>query len=154
MTARYDRFRNLSNNIVKDGSGTEYFVTKVNPKNLELISMVDGHPLTSPHGLVKFVRETTMGDLHRRFDLEDKWAVNPENLDPKPANPRGLPKIGLGMRVRVLEQLGDFPRDVDYVVIGINATTFNVVPLGGFGNGTKYASVSRECLTIIEEPAK
>lgn len=164
MTAKYDHTRNdfsghLANTVVKDVSGTEYFVTKVNPKKLIVLSLVDGRTLDGAHGLFTFVRVMSIVDLTRRHALEGQWAENPENPNRVTAKDAGkaaapaLPKIGLGMRVRIPAQLrlGNFPVDVDYVVIGINAKTFNIVPLGGFGNGNEYTRVSRGYLTVVEE---
>lgn len=167
MTTKYDHTGDdfsghLANTVVKDGSGTEYFVTKVNPKNLTVLSLVDGRPLTGPHRLLNFVRVMAPVDLRRRYALEGQWAENPENpyrvtakdaekAAAKAAAAAALPKLGLGMRVRLNKRIGDFGTDIEYVVIGINAKTFNIVPLGGYGKGTEYARASRGYLTLVAE---
>lgn len=162
MTALSFPFAGHSGNtVVQTSDGTEYFAVKVNPKNLVVISLEDGRPLQGPHNNFTFVRLMDPADLGRRFALEDQWAVNPKNPRHKteatsttgtPAPP--LPKLGLGVRVRLVgtRAFGKFPTDVDYVVIGVNAKTYNIVPLGGFGDGTEYAQVSPGYLTLVEEP--
>lgn len=92
----------------------------------------------------------------------DQWAVNLKNPRRKTKTPSTtaapvapLPKLGLGMRVRLDENvtIGKFPTDVDHVVIGIDGNTYNIVPLGGFGDGHEYARVVRGHLSLVEEPS-
>lgn len=164
MTARAFPFAGHGfNTVVKTSDGTEYFAVKVNPKNLVVISLEDGRPLQAPHDSYAFVRLMNPADLGRRYALEAQWAVNPKNPRRRTETPLAadtpaapLPKLGLGMRVRLDESviIGKFPTDVDYVVIGIDGSTYDIVPLGGFGDGHEYVRAFRGRLTLVEEVSK
>lgn len=143
-------YRNIHRlySVVTDPSGVEYFVEKINPKNLVVMRASDGKMLQGPHRHFTFLR--SFGSDEHQARRAFKEAAEPRQTA---ADQSEKPKLCLGMRVRVPAnmRLGNFPVDVDYVVIGVNAKTINVVPLGGFGSGQQYARLSPGMLTIVEE---
>lgn len=143
-------YRNLHRlyTVVTDPSGVEYFVEKINPKKLVVMRASDGKMRQAPHRYYTFLRSFGSDEHQARRAFKEAAEARQTAAD-QPEEP----KLGLGMRVRVPAdlRLGNFPVDVDYVVINVNSKSVSVVPLGGFGNGQQYARISPRMLTIVEE---
>lgn len=122
--------------------GAEYFVTKVNPKNLNVTEAATGVKRRGPHTAFAFVRNMTEEDHRKLASFED--------AAPKRTS---TTTFGLGNRVRIKDGVKRFDgmtEDQEYVVIGVNSKTISIVPDGGYPDGTRYLRYGPEFLEITK----
>lgn len=123
----------------------EYFVRKVNPKNLKVMRVKDGRLQMGPKRIFTYVRDMTAEDHktmadHRAFSKEAVPEVDTRTF-------------GLGNHVVLKEGIkpvGNVEPGTVYVVIGVNAKTINIVPDGGHGNGSEYFQYPPATLEIVK----
>ena len=130
--------------VVRHGSD-EYFVTKVNPKKLKVMRARDGLLQEGVHRAFTFVRDMTSEDHAQMHGHEKvKSALNPQV---------STTIFGLGNHVVLKEgvkPVAGIPAGTEFIVIGVNAKTVNIVPDGGFGNGQQYIQFTPGALEIVK----
>lgn len=126
-------------------AGTEYFVTKVNPKKLKVMAAKDGRLLEGDKRAFTFVRAMNEQDHETMRGHENfRTTLSPEV---------STEKFGLGNHVVLKEGVkpaGGIAVGTEYVVIGINAKSVSIVPDGGFGNGQQYIRFTPGALEIVK----
>lgn len=126
-------------------ANNEYFVTKVNPKNLKVVGVKDGRIQNGPKTIFTLVRDMTSDDHRLLKDHQDfSKAANPE-VDTR--------AFGLGNHVVLKEGIkpvGSVAPGTVFIVIGVNGKSISIVPDGGFGNGAQYLRFDPRALEIVK----
>lgn len=140
--APYVHFQSYT--VVSHGS-EEYFVMKVNPKKLKVMRARDGLLQMGDHRAFTFVRDMTSEDRAQMHGHEKvKSALNPQV---------STETFALGNHVvlkKGVKPIAGIAAGTEFVVIGVNAKSVNIVPDGGYGNGMQYFRFVPNALEIVK----
>lgn len=123
----------------------EYFVLKVNPKNLKVMGVKDGRLQDGPKSIFAFVRDMNDEDFNLLNEHQKFSKATTTQVDTRP--------FGLGNHVvlkKGVKPVAGIPAETVFVVIGVNPKTINVVPDGGYGNGAQYIRFDPRALEIVK----